>query len=236
MLDCAMARTRLQLDADRHVLALRCALPRTSARLRDGRWCDADRDRDARRRRPVGALAGRGRLAQPDARDVRADRGGPWRDLAARVYPQTGPPIRDRHQVRMADVVIASLTRAARSRPTSPSAAPCGAGSTSRSTTRARTRDGDRARVRAARLGAVDPLERPEGRRDRRGLAAAGRALDAAQPAWRSRRPGGCCARPTRRTRATRSRRSPAERRPGTRARRSSPGRGSTAAGPTLVA
>ena len=30
-------------------------------------------------------------------------------DLAARVYPQTGPRIRDRHQVRMADVVIASL-------------------------------------------------------------------------------------------------------------------------------
>ena len=30
-------------------------------------------------------------------------------DLAARVYPQTGPRIRDRHQVRMAEVVIASL-------------------------------------------------------------------------------------------------------------------------------
>src|SRR4029079_732396 len=30
-------------------------------------------------------------------------------DLAARVYPQTGPRIRDRHQVRMAEVGIGSL-------------------------------------------------------------------------------------------------------------------------------
>ena len=30
-------------------------------------------------------------------------------DLAARVYPQTGPRIRDRHQVRMAEVLIGAL-------------------------------------------------------------------------------------------------------------------------------
>ena len=30
-------------------------------------------------------------------------------DLAARVYPNTGPKVRDRHQVRMAEVVIGAL-------------------------------------------------------------------------------------------------------------------------------
>ena len=70
---------------------------------------------------------------------------------------------------------------------------------------------GGRARVRAAQAGAADPLERPEGRRDRGGLAAAGVRWTRHNREWQQRR-GGCCARPTRPTRATRSRRSPAPR------------------------
>ena len=38
-------------------------------------------------------------------------------DLAARVYPNTGPRLRDRHQVRMAELLLASLHRRWRATP-----------------------------------------------------------------------------------------------------------------------
>ena len=226
-----MARTRLQLDADRHAATLRLRLAEDLRRLREDAGACAGRRRAPRRRRPVGALAGGGRLAQAHARDVRADRGGAGRgprgpgvppDRAPDPRPPPGADGRGRD--RLAPPALAGHARGGRpepgarlDRPRAPRPGRAAGG-------------GGRARVRAAQARAADPLERPEGRRDRGGLAAAGRALDTPQPAWRSRRRGGCCARPTRPTRAMRSRRSPGPR-PGPGPRSS--GRGSTAAGPT---
>ena len=101
-----MARTRLQLDADRHVATVRRRLAEDLVRLRSDAGVSqaavarlAGVDRSLLSRVESGAtdptLETYGRLA--------AALGA---DLAARVYPQTGPSIRDRHQVRMAEVLV----------------------------------------------------------------------------------------------------------------------------------
>src|SRR4029079_13173812 len=101
-----MSRTRLQVDADRHAATLRLRLAEDIRRLRD----DAGASRAA-----VARLAGIDPMAVERMKDgsirptletyarIAAALGA---DLAARVYPQTGPRIRDRHQARMAEGLI----------------------------------------------------------------------------------------------------------------------------------
>jgi transcriptional regulator with XRE-family HTH domain len=104
-----MARTRLQLDADRHAEELRRRLAEDIRRLR----LDVGASQ-----RAVARLAGvdqslisrleaghQSSTLESYAR-IAAALGA---DLAARVYPQTGPRIHDRHQVRMAEVVIGAV-------------------------------------------------------------------------------------------------------------------------------
>ena len=108
MLHCAMQRTRLQVEADRHAAALRKRLAEDLRRLRE----DAGASR--------AAVA---RLAGVDPTLIRRIEDGTIRptvetyaritaalgaDLATRVYPNTGPKIYDRHQAAMAEVVIGS--------------------------------------------------------------------------------------------------------------------------------
>jgi transcriptional regulator with XRE-family HTH domain len=104
-----MARTHLQLDADRHVARLRHALAEDLRRLRE----DAGATQTA-----IASLAGvhPSVISRIEARElgptletyarVAAALGA---DLTARVYPQSGPAIHDRHQVRMSELVLASL-------------------------------------------------------------------------------------------------------------------------------
>jgi transcriptional regulator with XRE-family HTH domain len=109
VVECAMTRTRLQLDADQQTARIRSRLAEDLQRLREGagvtrtavaRVAGIDRSVVSKIERGTldPTLETYGRLA--------AALGG---DLAARVYPQTGPAIRDRHQVRMAELVLASL-------------------------------------------------------------------------------------------------------------------------------
>src|SRR4029079_4115460 len=104
-----MSRTRLQVDADRHAATLRLRLAEDIRRLRD----DAGASRAA-----VARLAGVDPTAiarledgsiRPTLETYARIAAALGADLAALVYPQTGPRIRDRHQVRMAEVVIGSL-------------------------------------------------------------------------------------------------------------------------------
>ena len=103
-----MARTRLQLDVDRHALALRRRLADDVRRMRQDAGATqtdvarlAGLDQSVLSRVEAGSLSPRLETYARIAAALGAD-------LAARVYPQTGPRIRDRHQVRMAEVVIAS--------------------------------------------------------------------------------------------------------------------------------
>jgi transcriptional regulator with XRE-family HTH domain len=104
-----MPRTHLQLGADRHVAGLRRTLAEDLRRLRE----DAGATQTA-----VASLAG----VHPSVISrIEAQELGPTletyarvaaalgADIAARVYPQSGPAIHDRHQVRMAELVLASL-------------------------------------------------------------------------------------------------------------------------------
>jgi transcriptional regulator with XRE-family HTH domain len=104
-----MTRTRLQLDADRHAEGLRRTLAEDLRRLRG----DAGVSQ--------AAVAGRAGVHPSLVSRVEASALDPTletyariaaalgADLAARVYPQSGPSIRDRHQARMADLLLASL-------------------------------------------------------------------------------------------------------------------------------
>ena len=109
MLDCGMQRTRLQLESDRHAAALRQRLAEDLRRLRE----DVGASRTA-----VARLAGvdRTMIARIEDGSVRPTvetyariAAALGADLAARVYPNAGPRIHDRHQVRMAEVVIGAL-------------------------------------------------------------------------------------------------------------------------------
>jgi len=104
-----MTRNRVQLEADRHAAALRRTLVDDLRRLRE----DAGVTRAAAAR-----LAGidpsvvsrieAGTLA-PTIETYSRISAALGADFAARIYPQSGPAIRDRHHVRMADLVLGSL-------------------------------------------------------------------------------------------------------------------------------
>lgn len=103
-----MTRTRLQIEADRHSADVRQRLAEDYRRLRE----DAGATRAA-----VAGLAGLdptviARIEDGSIRPtvetygrVAAALGA---DFTARIYPQSGPAIHDRHQAPMADVVIAA--------------------------------------------------------------------------------------------------------------------------------
>jgi len=104
-----MARTRLQLDADRQAATLRTRMAEDIRRLRE----DAGATRIA-----VARLAGvapsvitrvEGGDAHPSLETYARLVAALGADLAMRAYPDTGPRIRDRHHVRMADAVIGAL-------------------------------------------------------------------------------------------------------------------------------
>ena len=103
-----MTRSRLQLDADRHCAALRRTLAEDLGRLRE----DAGASRAA-----VAGLAGihpsvvsriEAGVIDPTLETYARIAAALGADFAARLYPQSGPAIRDRHQVRMAELVLAS--------------------------------------------------------------------------------------------------------------------------------
>jgi transcriptional regulator with XRE-family HTH domain len=104
-----MPRTRLQVDADRHALGLRRRLAEDLRQMR----LDAGASQHA-----VARMAGVDQSVVSRVESCSLDltletyariAAALGADLAARVYPNTGPRIRDRHQVRMAEVLIASL-------------------------------------------------------------------------------------------------------------------------------
>ncbi|MEW6225347.1 MAG: helix-turn-helix transcriptional regulator [Chloroflexota bacterium] len=104
-----MPRTRLQLDADERTAKTRAALAEDLRRLRADAGVSltaaavaAGVDRSVVSRIETGAL-------QPTLETYGRLAAALGADLAARVYPQTGPAIRDRHQVRMAELLIATL-------------------------------------------------------------------------------------------------------------------------------
>ena len=103
-----MPRTRLQLDADRHAAELRRRIAEDLRRLRlDAGASQAAIARRAGIDRSVVTRLEAGTLNPTLETYVRlaAALGA---DYAARVYPNTGPAIRDRHHVRMVDAVIAA--------------------------------------------------------------------------------------------------------------------------------
>ena len=98
-----MTRTRLQLEADRHVSMLRARLAEDLRRLREDTGAS---------QAEVARLAGvsPSLLSKLEAGEFKPSLETYGRaDLASRVYPQTGPRIHDRHQIRMAEVVIGAL-------------------------------------------------------------------------------------------------------------------------------
>ena len=104
-----MTRTRLQLEADRHAATLRLRLVEDLRRLRDDagvRQADIARIAGVSPSLLSRLEAGECRPTLETYARIAAALGA---DLAARVYPQTGPRIRDRHQARMAEVLIGSL-------------------------------------------------------------------------------------------------------------------------------
>lgn len=104
-----MTRTRLQLDTDQRTEKIRQRLAEDLQRLRE----DAGASRSAVARsagidRSVVAKIERGILA-PTLETYGRVAAALGADFAARIYPQSGPAIRDRHQVPMAELVLGSL-------------------------------------------------------------------------------------------------------------------------------
>lgn len=104
-----MARTRLQVDADRHAAGLRSRLAEDLRRLR----ADSGVAQSVVAER---AGVSRSLLTKLEAGDVSPSIESYARiaaalgaDLSCRVYPNTGPAIRDRHQVPMAEALIGAL-------------------------------------------------------------------------------------------------------------------------------
>ena len=104
-----MGRTNLQIRADEHAAELRRVLAQDLRRMREDAGCT---------RAAIAALAGvdPSLITRLEARDidptletyarVAAALGA---NLATRVYPDTGPSVRDRHQVRAAECLLGSL-------------------------------------------------------------------------------------------------------------------------------
>lgn len=103
-----MNRSHLQLEADRHASALRRGLAEDLRRMRQ----DAGLTQAA-----VAGLAGidpsilsraESETMAPTLETYARVAAALGADLAARVYPNTGPKLQDRHSVRMADLLLAS--------------------------------------------------------------------------------------------------------------------------------
>lgn len=106
MVEWAMARCRLQLDADRHAVTLRRSLADDLLRLRSDAGITqavvarlAGVDRSIVSRLEAGVF-------DPTLETYARIAAALGADLAARVYPQSGPAVRDRHQVRMSDLLL----------------------------------------------------------------------------------------------------------------------------------
>jgi len=104
-----MTRTRLQLDADRHVVGLRRTLAEDLRRLRGdaGITQAAVAERAGVHPSLVSRVEAGG--LDPTLETYARIAAALGADLAARVYPQSGPAIRDRHQARMAELILASV-------------------------------------------------------------------------------------------------------------------------------
>lgn len=110
VLDFAMARTRLQLEADRRAATLRRTVAEDMRRLRE----DAGLNRVAVAREagvhPSVLSRMEAGLLAPSFETYARICAALGAELSMRVYPQSGPAIRDRHQVRMAAVLLGRLS------------------------------------------------------------------------------------------------------------------------------
>ena len=111
MVHCAAMPTRLQLDADRRAAAIRRSTRRRLRRMRE----DAGLSRAAVARaagvHPSLVTKLEDGAIGPSLETYARICAALGADFAARPYPNTGPAIRDRHQVRMAELLIGSLHR-----------------------------------------------------------------------------------------------------------------------------
>jgi transcriptional regulator with XRE-family HTH domain len=104
-----MARTQLQIDADRRTETLRRNLAQDLRRMREDAGVSraaiarlAGVDRSVVSRIEAGVLA-------PTLETYSRLAAALGADLASRVYPNTGPHLHDRHQVRIAEMLLACL-------------------------------------------------------------------------------------------------------------------------------
>jgi transcriptional regulator with XRE-family HTH domain len=104
-----MARTNLQIRADEHATELRRVLAQDLRRMREDAGCT---------RLAIAALAGvdpsvitrlEARHIDPTPETYARVAAALGANLATRVYPDTGPSVRDRHQVRTTEGLLASL-------------------------------------------------------------------------------------------------------------------------------
>jgi transcriptional regulator with XRE-family HTH domain len=101
-----VTRTRLQLEADRRTALIRSRLAEDLQRLRaDAGVSQVAIARHAGLDRSVISKLEAGTLA-PTLETYQRIAAALGADFTARVYPNTGPTVRDRHSIRMADVVI----------------------------------------------------------------------------------------------------------------------------------
>ena len=155
--------TRLQADADRRAATIRRLLADEFRRLREDAGLSCASVARAAGVHPslVAKLEDVGYRPSLEAYvRISAALGA---DFAARPYPNTGPAIHDRHQVRMAELLIGSLNRRWRLSPEVAVRRPAGMGRCgARGRTGAHARR-DRARIRPATSRADPPLESGEG-------------------------------------------------------------------------
>jgi len=104
-----MTRTRLQLDADRHVEGLRRTLAEDLRRLRGDAGISQSAVAERAGVHPSLVSRVEAGALDPTLETYARIAAALGADLAARIYPQSGPSIRDRHQARMADLLLASL-------------------------------------------------------------------------------------------------------------------------------
>jgi transcriptional regulator with XRE-family HTH domain len=104
-----MARTNLQIRADEHAAELRRVLAKDLRHMREDAGCT---------RVAIAALAGvdPSLITRMESRDVAPTLESYARvaaalgaNLATKVYPDTGPSVRDRHQVRIVECLLTSL-------------------------------------------------------------------------------------------------------------------------------
>ena len=104
-----MARTSLQIRADEHAAELRRVLAQDLRRMRDDAGLHQDGHRGARGADPSLITRLESRDIDPTLETYARVAAALGANLTARVYPDTGPSVRDRHQVRAAECLLASL-------------------------------------------------------------------------------------------------------------------------------